>query len=84
MTNEYLEDTVVIEPGDRLMIYSNGLSDTANVDGDLYGIERLMNVVSETQNLKLKEVISEVLSDMAKFRKQAPINDDICVLAVQG
>lgn len=83
-SDEYLEDTVVIEPGDRLMIYSNGLSDTANVDGDLYGIERLMNVVSETQNLKLKEVISEVLSDMAKFRKQAPINDDICVLAVQG
>ena len=83
-SDEYFEDTVVIEPGDRLLMYSNGLSDTANEDGDLYGVERLMNVVKQSRNLKLNEVIRDVLSSNTKFRQKAPISDDICILAVQG
>jgi sigma-B regulation protein RsbU (phosphoserine phosphatase) len=83
-SDEYVEDTVVIQPGDRLLLYSNGLSDTANEEGDLYGIERLLEVVNKTQDLKLKEIIDVILSDLAKFRKKAPINDDICILTVQG
>jgi phosphoserine phosphatase RsbU/P len=83
-SDEYIEDTVVIEPGSRLLLYSNGLSDTANEEGDLYGTERLLEVVDKTKNLKLKEIINEILADIARFRKKAPINDDICILTVQG
>lgn len=83
-SDEYFEDTVIIEPGDRLLMYSNGLSDTANEDGDLFGVERLMSVVKQSRNLKLKEVIRDVLSSNTKFRQKAPISDDICILAVQG
>uniref|UniRef100_A0A7C4LP75 FHA domain-containing protein n=1 Tax=Schlesneria paludicola TaxID=360056 RepID=A0A7C4LP75_9PLAN len=69
-----------IEPGETCVLYTDGVSEAMNPQGDLYGIERLRNLVQSSTAGKAEELGRTILADVRKFANGRPQNDDITIM----
>ena len=78
----YKNHEISIKPGDRLFLYTDGITEATNSSNQLYGEERLLSIMKteKAKNLTSKELLAFVRSDIDKFVAQAPQFDDITML----
>ena len=74
----YTTFTHPIEPGDRLLLYTDGLLEAADIHDEEFGRERLNSVVRETANLSQAEAADRIISSVQKW--SAIQNDDLTLL----
>lgn len=72
----YDEARVVLEPGDTLVVYSDGLSETWNADGEELGDEGLIDLVSAHRTLGAAELEQALLRGVDAFCDGAKATDD--------
>ncbi len=77
------ESTVVIEPGDLLFMYTDGITETMNVRDELYGRKRLENLVTRMAPRPLPELLGEVQRDRDRFSEHRPNTDDISLFVLR-
>jgi sigma-B regulation protein RsbU (phosphoserine phosphatase) len=71
-----------IEPGDSFLFYSDGLTEAARPDGEMFGEARLMNVFLEHAGCGPRELISRISHAVNDFAGSAALEDDVtCVAA---
>lgn len=80
---EYWEQTINLEPGDKILFYTDGLTEGRNPLGALYGIERLRAVYSSCAGHKLDSILENIVSDQTNFRKGMPLRDDFTLLCIE-
>ena len=76
----YTDHSVTMNRGDRLFLYTDGVTEATDSDGNLYGEERLLNALRETDRTSPKDVLSSVMADIHGFVGSAPQFDDITML----
>ncbi|MGZ0163753.1 MAG: protein kinase domain-containing protein [Planctomycetales bacterium] len=76
------QQTVQLQAGDRLLIYSDGLPDAMNSDGDVYGAARLLTDVESLKSVSLRDIVNSLASRSAAWRGEADTNDDVTVIGV--
>ncbi len=82
--DETLEEAVVtLEPGDLLVLYTDGITETANPEGEEFGRERLAEVLRESRRLPLAEIRQQVDRALCAFAFNAPAADDRTLLLVR-
>jgi sigma-B regulation protein RsbU (phosphoserine phosphatase) len=69
-----------LRPGDRVVLYTDGLTDNFNANRDMLGVNGLANLVRETAVLPLAEMKSELLHRIAEYREGPPADDMSLVL----
>ncbi len=74
--SKYKTDSINIEVGDVLVIYSDGIVEAANTDFDFYEEKKLEKVIIENQNLSPKELAYKILDDVNEFALDGMYNDD--------
>ncbi len=74
---------VQLNPGDALVIYSDGVSEANNLKGDEFGMERLTQVVSKNLKASAAGLRDKVESALSAFTQTAPANDDITLVIVK-
>ena len=79
----YDEITAEIEPGDVLLFYSDGLTETRNDAGELFGIERLADCVSRHGQLEPRELIERIRLAAVAFANAERFGDDLTCVAVR-
>jgi phosphoserine phosphatase RsbU/P len=79
----YDEWSVTLDPGDILVLYSDGLTEAAGPDGQFYGSGRLCKAVSEHAQNAAAELADFILSDIEWFTKGAPLADDRALLILK-
>ncbi len=72
-----------LEDGDRLLFYSDGVSEGMNQARDEYGVELLEKIFVESHEADGKETIDTLLDDLDRFRAGAEQNDDITLLMIE-
>ncbi len=77
------EQVLDLNPGDRLYLYSDGLTEAVNGDDEEFGIERLIRAIGQSKTKVLKESLSFLLSSVEEWRGGARLEDDISILAVE-
>ena len=83
-----MEDTVYgqsemqLQAGDRLLLYTDGVTEAHNPGGQLYGDDRLMEVINNTADDKGETMLSRVLSDVNQFADSEPQFDDITLIVL--
>ena len=76
----FKEYEVQFEPGDRLFVYTDGVPEAVNKTLDQYGTDRLVQILNETRDLDIKEVLPAVLQNIQEFAMGVDQFDDITML----
>lgn len=80
--SKYGNETVQLQPGDRLVLFTDGITECANEAGDLFGDERLDAVLC-TPATTAAELLDQVVNSVLTFRAGRPADDDeTCLVAV--
>ena len=79
----YDQVRVSLEPGDVLLFYSDGLTETRDVDGELFGIERLAECVRTHGHLDPEALIDQIRQAAVAFSKSETFGDDLTCVAVK-
>ena len=77
----YRQREFKLTPGDILFVYTDGVPEAANSENELYGTDRMLNVLNQQKSTSIKEMISALHKDIEKFVGDAPRFDDITMLA---
>lgn len=69
-------------PGDRLLIYTDGLTENFNSRREMLGVDGLAEIVRDTCNLPLAQMKQEILARVAAWR-HGPAADDVSLVLVE-
>ena len=80
---DYTVRELPIRPGDRFLLYTDGVVEPENALGDAFGDLRLEEVIRENQNRPPAELSEELLSEIRKWQPaSATQQDDITLIVV--
>jgi len=71
---------IKLEPGDRFLIYTDGLTERFDVEGQTYGEERLLTLLATDSAHDPQGVIKTIMADVEQFAGQLPADDDQALL----
>jgi sigma-B regulation protein RsbU (phosphoserine phosphatase) len=77
----YEEKRVALEPGDLLVAYTDGITEPENAYGEMFGEERLMDLLVKYQNCEPGEIISRSI-EAATLWGAAPEQEDDMTMVV--
>jgi len=86
----YLEEaqfeqcTARLQPSDRLVIYSDGMTEAVNVEDQQFGVERLIQAVQECQALPMQDMLDAVMRRIEGWSQPRGLQDDASCLAAQA
>ena len=80
---KYKEQSLMMEPGDVLFVYSDGVVEATNLDKELYGDDRLRECLNEHPDETAQQLCESVLADVNKFYEGAEQFDDITELSLK-
>lgn len=78
-----VEKEIHLRPADVLVIYSDGLTEVASPEGELFGLERLLSVVKDNGRRSPRELQEAILSAVAGFSQGAPLADDQTLVIIK-
>ena len=79
---EFPSRHIVLQPGDKVVIYSDGVSEAQNRAGDFYGLDRLYAALTSTADACCSEVLDAIRKSVSEFTQGAEQGDDITVLVL--
>jgi sigma-B regulation protein RsbU (phosphoserine phosphatase) len=79
----YSTSRVKLGKGDRLLLYTDGLSEARNQRDAEYGDERLLAVLSESCDLPAAELVSKLVDDVRSFSLRPLPADDLTIMAIE-
>ena len=79
----YREGRTQLHPGDALVIYSDGVSETQNAAGEEFGPVRLYNTVARYLDSTAAGIRDKIEADLTKFAQGTPAGDDITLVIVK-
>ncbi len=81
--SKYTIDSINFGPGDALLIFSDGVTDSANSKFEGYGEERLIKTFQKHKHLTPKEIVYAILDDVVKYSKNGEYNDDKTLVVIK-
>ena len=80
---EYDSHAIDLAPGDRLYLYSDGLTEAINADGDWLGVHRLLEMVDAERRAPLDDGLSRVIAQLDGWTGSRDHADDQTILAIE-
>lgn len=82
---EYANSEVTLEPGSRLLLYTDGLTESRNSDNPYLFFEHagFAEFLLKNFHLSCKEYVNELYSELKRFKKNEPLDDDVCVICLE-
>jgi sigma-B regulation protein RsbU (phosphoserine phosphatase) len=82
-TFPYEEGRVRMEPGDLLVLYTDGVSECLDPDRQEYGDDRLQSLFLGTREIGAEEAIELTSEDLRRFARGAQQSDDITLVVLR-
>ncbi|MBQ9314141.1 MAG: PP2C family protein-serine/threonine phosphatase [Clostridia bacterium] len=77
---KYIKHEAMLEPGDKLFLYTDGVTEATNEKNELYGEERLQNYLNHHIEENVENTIKGIKNDIDRFVGNASQFDDITML----
>ena len=75
--------TLELQPGDSILLYTDGVPDASNEDQEQFGMERLRRVILKRRTAPVADMVSALEHAIAELTGGASQFDDIAILAVE-
>jgi sigma-B regulation protein RsbU (phosphoserine phosphatase) len=79
---DYQETELQLAPGDRLLFYTDGIVEAMNDKEEIFGFERLLSVVQQSEFMDADSLLKQVLNEVNAFAGNVSQHDDLTVIAV--
>ncbi len=79
----YEGGSIVLKPGEGLMLYTDGVTEAFDAAGAFFDDERLHVALAATAHAPVEEIVKRIVQDVKAFVGSARQSDDITVLAVR-
>jgi len=76
----YRQDEIQLEPGDRLLLFTDGVVEAHDRAKNLYGNERLQKVLDNSRDCPGEEVLDRIFADVNLYATGVPQFDDITMV----
>jgi serine phosphatase RsbU (regulator of sigma subunit) len=76
------EEQLTLRPGDRLVLYTDGLTDIFGLDGQRFDLDRLTQVFLRHAGRALDDFCTATFADLAAYQGAAEQFDDMTLLVV--
>jgi sigma-B regulation protein RsbU (phosphoserine phosphatase) len=81
--NRYAEGMPHLAPGDKLLIYTDGIVDYQNPEGEFYGTDRFYETLEALQGESVQGIVEKAISSLMDFGNDAEPLDDITLLGLE-
>ena len=73
-----------IGPGDVVVMYTDGVTESINAQENFFGGERLNTIIKNNARCTAREILERILSGVQEFTGDMPQFDDITLLVIKG
>ena len=74
----------ILQPGDVLVLYTDGIVEGKDPHGNDFGDERLQRLIFETRDRGAQEILDTIMDDLRVHQKSAEQSDDITLLVLKS
>ncbi len=79
----FQEESLAVEPGDVLFLYTDGITEAANRQGEMFGVDRLENTLRSAKSQPAEGIIKRVFEEVRRFSGGIPQSDDMTAIALK-
>jgi serine phosphatase RsbU (regulator of sigma subunit) len=80
----YEETQLQMEPGDKVVYYTDGIVEAMNKHEDMYGFERLHEVINSSPAETAEALMNDIIKSVSDFTGAAPQHDDLTIIVVSA
>jgi serine phosphatase RsbU (regulator of sigma subunit) len=80
----YYEYFETLEPGQALVLYTDGVTEATNAAGEEYGRDRLVEAVRQSRHLSAREMVDFIHRDLAAWTEGRGLSDDVTVFILKA
>jgi sigma-B regulation protein RsbU (phosphoserine phosphatase) len=80
---DFIDNTHIFSPGETILLYTDGVPEAANAEGEEYDNERFVNVLRENTKVSPAVLTQEIIKSIRQFTKGAAQSDDITTLCLK-
>ncbi|HEX6387214.1 MAG TPA: PP2C family protein-serine/threonine phosphatase [Anaerolineae bacterium] len=82
LDQQWTRNVVQFEPGDVFVLYTDGVTEAQNAQGEFFGRERMIDVVRMNMGCSAEEIQEEMLDEIQRFAGDVPQADDITLVVL--
>lgn len=79
----YIEGLIELEPGDWLFMYSDGIVDVRDAQGNEFDVPKLQEMLCKYMHLSAKDVVTSSLEEIRQYSQDPTYEDDKTLVALQ-
>jgi len=79
----YRTFTARLNPGETLLLYTDGVTEAMNSEGAVYSEERLLRLAAKISGVPPEDLVRDLIRDVQSYAGEEPQSDDITLLALQ-
>jgi sigma-B regulation protein RsbU (phosphoserine phosphatase) len=83
ITDFLSQKEIYLNPGDGIVLYTDGITEAENEWGELYGIERLIEITRQNYHLGAQEMQNQIIADVRRHIGEQIVYDDITLLVIK-
>ena len=81
---QYERKVIKIEPGSVIAIFTDGLEEAMNPEGEIFGQERIINILKEKKGLPCREIVKSIQDGAIEFCDGRPLHDDLTMIVIKS
>lgn len=78
------EKTITLSPGDRLLIYTDGITEARNPQGDYFGLDHLCKLFTAFRHDSPQAVVDKLLAELCVYCGEVPCEDDVTLVVLMA
>jgi sigma-B regulation protein RsbU (phosphoserine phosphatase) len=83
ITDFLSQKEIYLSPRDGIILYTDGITEAENEWGELYGIERLIEITRQNHHLGAQEMQNHIIADVRRHIGEQIVYDDITLLVIK-
>ena len=80
---EFETATIVLSPGDRIVMFTDGITEAFDEKEEEFGEDRVKELMKKWPDLSAQDIMEKIVSEVKQFSKGAPQADDITMIVVK-
>lgn len=81
-TTQYKQSEIHLEKGDRLLLYTDGVTEAHSQNNEMYGVEKVEKMLEDTRDCSGEETLNKMVDDINSFAKGVSQFDDITMVII--